>query len=340
MCGIAGIVDLKGRPVERPLLERICARLAHRGPDDQGIYIDREAGLGQRRLSIIDLASGHQPMGNEDGTVWVTFNGEIYNFDELRQELLALGHRFTTRSDTEVIVHAYEQYGAGCVARFRGMFAFAVWDGRNRTLFLARDRVGKKPLFYAEADGQLVFASELQGLLEHPGVLREIDPAALDDYLTYGYIPAPRTAFRGVFKLIPAHTLTIAAAADGSGSARYEQEPYWRLEYGPKLDLKEGEACEALREVLTEAVRVRMVADVPLGALLSGGVDSSLVVAIMSGLSDRSIKTFSIGFDEKEFNELPYAPMVPQGYGTEQHELIVRPRALDVLPTLVRHYGE
>ena len=347
MCGIAGILDLKGRAVEQPVLERLCACLAHRGPDDEGFHVEGNVALGQRRLSIIDLSSGRQPMSNEDGTVWVTFNGEIYNFLELRTELEAHGHRFATRSDTEVIVHAFEQYGTGCLRRFRGMFAFAIWDQRRRLLFLARDRIGKKPLFYARADGQFVFASELQALLQHPGVRsgRELDPAALDEYLTYGYIPAPGTAFRNVFKLPPAHFLTLELPEPeeqegGVGAVDPKVEPYWRLEYTPKLDLDEDEAAEALLEILTEAVRLRLIADVPLGALLSGGVDSSVVVALMSRLSDRPVKTFSIGFDEKAFNELPYARLVARRYGTDHHELIVRARALDVLPTLVRHYGE
>ena len=346
MCGIAGILDLKGRAVEQPVLERLCTCLAHRGPDDEGFHVEGNVALGQRRLSIIDLSSGRQPMSNEDGTVWVTFNGEIYNFLELRTELEAHGHRFATRSDTEVIVHAFEQYGTGCLERFRGMFAFAIWDQRRRLLFLARDRVGKKPLFYARADGQFVFASELQALLQHPGVRsgRELDPAAIDEYLTYGYIPAPGTAFRNVFKLPPAHFLTLELPEEdeegGVGAVDPKVEPYWRLEYTPKLDLDEDEAAEALLEVLTEAVRLRLIADVPLGALLSGGVDSSVVVALMSRLSDRPVKTFSIGFDEKAFNELPYARLVARRYGTDHHELIVRARALDVLPTLVRHYGE
>jgi asparagine synthase (glutamine-hydrolysing) len=340
MCGIAGIVDLKGRPVDQPLLERLCARLAHRGPDDQGVHIDRNAGLGQRRLSIIDLSCGRQPMGNEDGTVWVSFNGEIYNFPTLRAELEARGHRFATHSDTEVIVHAYEEYGTGCLSRFRGMFAFAVWDQRQRRLFLARDRVGKKPLFYTRSDGQFVFASELQALLLHPGVRRELDPAAVDDYLTYGYIPAPGTAFQGVFKLPPAHFLTLDVPEDDPGVADERVERYWSLDYTPKLELDEEAAAEGLLEILTEAVRLRMIADVPLGALLSGGVDSSLVVALMSQLTDRPVKTFSVGFEEKAFNELPYARLVAQRYGTDHHELVVRAGALEVLPTLVRHYGE
>jgi asparagine synthase (glutamine-hydrolysing) len=340
MCGIAGILDLQARPVEPSLLRRLCDVLAHRGPDDEGDYIKGPVALGQRRLAILDLAGGRQPMGNEDGTVWITFNGEIYNFRELRAGLEGRGHRFATRSDTEAIVHAYEQYGSACVKEFRGMFAFALWDQPRQTLLLARDRVGKKPLFYAEVDGQWVFASELQALLRHPGLAREVDWAALDDYLTYGYVPAPKTIFRGVHKLPPAHWLTLRLRPDGSGDPEIHVERYWQLAYEPKLRLSEADAADGLLEVLREAVRLRMIADVPLGALLSGGIDSSIVVALMSQLSDRPVKTFSVGFDDQEFNELPHARRVAERCGTEHHELIVRPNALEVLPALVRHYGE
>ena len=338
MCGIAGILDAQGRVVEEFLVRRLCEALGHRGPDGEGYHTDGPVSLGHRRLAILDLAGGRQPMSNEDGTVWVTFNGEIYNFAELRRRLEALGHRFATRSDTEVLLHAYEQYGEACVNELRGMFAFAVWDRPRQTLLLARDRIGKKPLFYAQVDGQWVFASELQALLRHPGLAREVDWAAVDDYLTYGYIPAPRTIFRGVQKLPPAHWLRLKAGADGTGSPHIER--YWRLGYEPKVGLSETEAAEGLLEVLTEAVRLRMIADVPLGALLSGGLDSGIVVALMSQLSSRPVKTFSIGFEEQRFNELPHARLVAERYGTEHHELIVRPNALEVLPTLVRHYGE
>jgi asparagine synthase (glutamine-hydrolysing) len=335
MCGIAGMLDLMGRAVEKPVLKRLCDTLAHRGPDEEGYFLRNGTGLGQRRLSIIDLSTGRQPLGNEDGTVWVTFNGEIYNFQELRQRLEKAGHRFATHSDTEVIVHAYEQYGVECVRQFRGMFAFALWDERQRTLFLARDRVGKKPLFHTHAGGQFLFASELQALVQHPAVSRETDLTSIDDYLTYGYIPAPRTIYRGVFKLPPAHWLLLNA---DSGDTRMER--YWRLEYAPKLDLHPNEAAEGLLEVLTEAVRLRLIADVPVGALLSGGVDSSLVVALMSRLSSQPVRTFSIGFEEQEFNELPFARLVAQRYATDHHEFVVRPNALEVLPKLIRHYGE
>src|SRR6266851_154671 len=338
MCGIAGLLDAQGRAVEQSLVRRLCEALGHRGPDGEGYYTDGPVALGHRRLAILDLAGGRQPMSNEDGTVWVILNGEIYNFCGLRTRLEALGHRFATRSDTEVLVHAYEQYGAACVNELRGMFAFAVWDRPRQTLFLARDRIGKKPLFYSQVDGQWVFASELQALLRHPGLAREVDWTAVDDYLTYGYVPAPRTIFHGVHKLPPAHWLRLKPGADGTGSPHIER--YWGLGYEPKLGLSEADAAEGLLEVLTEAVRLRMIADVPLGALLSGGLDSSIVVALMSRLSDRPVKTFSIGFEEQRFNELPHARLVAQRYGTEHHELIVRPNALEVLPTLVRHYGE
>jgi asparagine synthase (glutamine-hydrolysing) len=338
MCGIAGILNRNGGAVERPILARMNDALAHRGPDDEGYLLTGPVGLAQRRLRIIDLATGRQPMANEDKSVWVTFNGEIYNYRELRDDLIQRGHRFGTVSDTEVIVHAYEQYGAGCVKRFRGMFAFALWDAKSQELFIARDRVGKKPLFYGLASSEFVFASELQGLLQHPGIRKEVAPEAIDEYLTYGYIPAPRTAFRGVHKLLPGHYLTISMAATQQGLPLPRQ--YWRLNYEPKQQIGEQEAVAGLLSVLKEAVRLRLIADVPLGALLSGGIDSSLVVALMSQLSDRPVKTFSIGFDEQAFNELPYARQVAERYGTEHHEMVVRPNALEVLPQLVRHYGE
>jgi asparagine synthase (glutamine-hydrolysing) len=340
MCGIAGIIDLQGRPIERPALVRMCDRLRHRGPDAEGFHLAGPAGLGHRRLSIIDLSGGKQPMGNEDGSVWVTFNGEVYNFADLRGPLEARGHRFASHSDTEAIVHAYEEYGAHCVDQFRGMFAFAIWDAKRQRLFAARDRLGKKPFFYTVVDGQFLFASELQALLTHPAIRKEVDPQALDDYLTYGYVPAPQTIFRGIFKLPPAHTLTLDLAPDSPTRGRPRVERYWSLAYDPKPVTDEREAIDGLATVLTEAVKLRMIADVPLGALLSGGVDSSVVVALMSGLSSRPVKTFSIGFDDQAFNELPYARMVAQRYQTEHHELIVRPDAMAVLPTLVQHYGE
>src|SRR5262249_21126661 len=337
MCGIAGVVDLKGRHIEPSTVRLLCDVLRHRGPDNEGYYVAGSVGLGQRRLAILDLVTGGQPIPNEDGTVWVTLNGEIYNFVDLRASLEALGHRFATQSDTEVIVHAWEQQGADCVKRFRGMFAFALWDDRARVLFLARDRVGKKPLFYALVGGHFAFASELHALLRHPGLARDIDATALDDYLTFGYIPAPRTIFKNVWKLPPAHHLTLDLSKP---NPQPRVVRYWRLDYGPKLSVDESTAVEEFIKRMTEAVRLRLVADVPLGALLSGGVDSSMVVALMSQLSDKRVKTFSIGFEEADFNELSYARMVADRFSTDHHEFVVQPKALDVLPTLVRHYGE
>jgi asparagine synthase (glutamine-hydrolysing) len=336
MCGIAGIVDLKSRPVDRAPLQKMCDLLEHRGPDDQGFYVHCSAALGQRRLSIIDLSSGQQPMSNEDGTVWVTFNGEIYNFQQLRQELLKRGHTFKTNSDTETVVHAYEEYGDDCVHHFRGMFAFGIWDQNRKRLLLARDRTGKKPIYYTVVDGQFLFASELQSLVSHPAVKRDIAPTSIDDYLTYGYIPAPQSIYKNVHKLPPAHLLTLAAD-DPAGS---QTRRYWQLEYEPKLEVNDREAVEGLREVLTEAVRLRMISDVPIGALLSGGVDSSVVVAIMSQLASGPVETFSIGFADQQFNETKYARMVAERYGTKHHELIVEPNAVEILPKLIRHYGE
>lgn len=310
----------------------------HRGPDAWGIWADDLCALGHRRLSIIDLSeAGQQPLPNEDGTIWISFNGEIYNFQALRRELEGLGHHFGTSTDTEVIVHAYEQWGVGCVSRLRGMFAFGLWDQRQRRLFLARDRVGKKPLYYGQVGDCFLFASELQGLLANVAVPPEIDLSAIDAYLSWGYIPAPQTAFRGISKLPPAHWLTLDVTP-----ARMirRSERYWSLEYVPKQRISEEEAVEALREKLTEAVRLRMISDVPLGAFLSGGIDSSIIVALMAQLSDAPVKTFSIGFDEAAYNELNHARRVAERWGTCHHEFIVRPDALAILPKLVRHYGE
>jgi len=337
MCGIAGIIDLKHRPADTAALRRMCDLLEHRGPDAQGIHVDGNAALGHRRLSIIDLSTGQQPMSNEDGTIWVTFNGEIYNFQLLRDELLKRGHKFATNSDTETIVHAYEEYGDDCVQRFRGMFAFGIWDQNRRRLLLARDRTGKKPLFYTVADGQFLFASELQSLVSHPSVRRDINPNSIDDYLAYSYIPAPQSIYKNVYKLPPAHVLTLETDKPAAGP---QTKRYWQLAYGPKSEVSERDALEGLSEVLTEAVRLRMISDVPIGALLSGGVDSSVVVAIMSQLATGPVETFSIGFADQRFNETPYARMVAEQYGTKHHELIVEPNAVEVLPKLVRHYGE
>jgi asparagine synthase (glutamine-hydrolysing) len=335
MCGISGVVG--SLRTDRATLQSMNEALRHRGPDGEGIFwpeSDR-VGLGMRRLAIIDLATGDQPIFNEDGTVCVVFNGEIYNFLDLRTELEARGHRFATHADTEVVVHAYEDFGVECIDRLWGMFALALWDSRRNLLLLARDRLGKKPLvYYADPRaGGLAFASELHALLAHPSVPRDVDLHAIDDYLTYLYVPSPTTAFRDVKKLPPGHRLVWQ-----NGHATVE--PYWNVRFAEKQQLSEQDAVARFGELLRDAVRRRLIADVPLGAFLSGGMDSSSVVAEMAELSSAPVKTFSIGFGERDFDELAYARQVAQRFGTEHHELVVEPRALDILPTLVRHYGE
>lgn len=337
MCGIAGIVSQLGGLTELQVQPMIDAQ-QHRGPDAAGVWADAHCALGHRRLAIIDLSeAGRQPMANEDGNLQITFNGEIYNYQALRAELETLGYRFRTRTDTETILHAYEQWGVDCLKKLRGMFAFALWDRRQRRLFVARDRVGKKPLFYAQIGPRFFFASELQGLLANPAVPREVLPEALDAYLSYGYVPAPHTGFRHIFKLPPAHFLTLDLNAAAPAP---KVERYWSLSYEPKLKLSEAEVCAALREKLTEAVRLRMISDVPIGAFLSGGIDSSIVVGLMAQQSTQPVKTFSIGFKEAAYNELEHARRIANLWQTEHHEFIVEADALSVLPKLVRHYGE
>jgi asparagine synthase (glutamine-hydrolysing) len=335
----------------------MCKVLSHRGPDDEGmIFIkggqavelkkpsglrlrqnDFEVGLGHRRLSIIDLSSAaHQPMCNENGTTWIVFNGEIYNFQEIRENLRKKGHQFKSKSDTEVILHAYEEWGVECLSRFRGMFAFAIWDSQMKRLFLARDRLGKKPLVYFHKNGHFAFASEIKALLQLPNIEKKVNDIAIHDYLTYQYVPSPDTIFEGIQKLPPAHYLLY----DRDGSLKIER--YWKLNFDGNLrtdsDIKEME--DRIRTELVESVKLRLISDVPLGAFLSGGVDSSLIVGIMAKLSGRPVKTFSIGFEEKEFDELSYARIVSDHFGTEHHEFIVEPNAIEILPKLVWHYNE
>jgi asparagine synthase (glutamine-hydrolysing) len=337
MCGIAGIVSQVGSELGHDVQPMIDAQ-GHRGPDAWGIWADEVCALGHRRLAIIDLSeAGKQPLANADGTIQITFNGEIYNFQELRAELESLGANFRTRTDTEVIVQAYQRWGVDCLKRLRGMFAFGLWDQKRRRLLLARDRVGKKPLFYTRVGNRFLFASELQGLLADPRVPREVHPPAIDAYLTYGYVPAPHTAFRNIFKLPPAHYLTLDVEPKGFA---IRTERYWSLPYAPKLKLDAEEAAAELRARLTEAVRLRMISDVPLGAFLSGGIDSSIVVGLMAQLSTQPVKTFSIGFKEAAYNELAHARRIAERWGTDHHEFIVEPDALSILPKLVRHYGE
>jgi asparagine synthase (glutamine-hydrolysing) len=333
MCGIVGIVRNDGRPVDEELLSRMNNAIRHRGPDDDGFYINGSVGLGMRRLAIIDLKGGAQPIHNQDRSSWIVFNGEIYNYLELREKLEKLGHTFYTNSDTEAIVHAYDQFGVDCPKHLRGMFAFAIWNERSQELFLARDRVGKKPLLYAHVNGHLIFASEFSALLLHPDVSRDIQPEALDYYLSFMCIPAPLTAYRAIRKLEPGHWLRWR-------KGEVELQRYWQPDFTKKLEISEEEAGERTVEILRDAVRVRLMSEVPLGAFLSGGIDSSAVVALMSQESSDRVKTFSIGFDEQDFSELHHARRIAEHVGAEHHEFIVRPDALEVLPTLVEHYGE
>ena len=333
MCGIVGQHRPPGRPVDPELIARMCAGLEHRGPDSRGIHHEARVGLGIQRLRVIDLNTGDQPIYNEDRSVVVVLNGEIYNYRELRRELQARGHRFATQGDTEAIVHAYEEYGVDCVRHLHGMFAFALWDACRAQLLLARDRVGKKPLVYSFDDGTLTFASEMGALLQDDEIRREVDHVALDRYLAYGYVPAPLTALRHVRKLPPAHTLVLR---DGQISVRR----YWSLDYGTKLDAPVEEIAERIREGLLEATRKRLVADVPLGAFLSGGIDSSAVVAAMARVSPEPVRTFSIGFDHEGFDELPYARAIAKRFGTVHEEFRVTADAVEIVPKIVRHYGE
>ena len=308
--------------------------MVHRGPDGEGVWLNENVGLAHRRLAIIDLRDvASQPMTNEDGSVWITFNGEIYNFQELRQELEKRGHAFRTQSDTEVIIHAYEEYGRGCLDRLRGMFAFAIWDSRSRILFLARDRVGKKPLFYFLGSDRFLFASEIKALLTADAVPRQPDPVAINHFLALGYVPGPRTAFLGIHKLPPAHWLEIK---DG----RVETGRYWKLRYTPKRKISEADAMSELYSHLAEAVRMRLVSDVPLGAFLSGGVDSSAVVIHMAEAMSRPVRTFSVGFGDASFDERLFARQIAERYGTDHTELVVEAPVTDILSRLVWHYDE
>jgi len=339
MCGIAGAAwnDVR-KALEPATLRRMIDLLRHRGPDDQGVYVAPAqdglcAALGHRRLSIIDLAGGHQPMSNEDGTVWIVLNGEIYNFRPLREQLETAGHRFQTHSDTEVLVHLYEDYGPEMLERINGMFSLAIWDARHGQLLLARDRLGKKPLVYRHEPGRLLFASELKSLLEAPDVPREIDPAALDDFMAYQYVPHPRTIFRGIAKLPPGH---YGLWRDG----RFDVRPFWTPDFNAEDPRSFEDYCQELRELLTSSVEMRLQSDVPLGAFLSGGIDSTIVVGLMSQLVREPVRTFSIGCPVSEFDETHYARLAAARVGAIHREFQVRPTAIEVLPRLMWHYDE
>jgi len=329
--------DGRGRAeIDRSLLERMNASLFHRGPDAGGLHLEPGLGLAHRRLSIIDLSTGQQPLYNEDGSVVVVFNGEIYNFQELAKELTACGHTFRTHSDTEAIVHGWEQWGEACVTRFRGMFAFALWDRNRETLFLARDRLGVKPLYYAQLPGgPLIFGSELKALMVHPGLRREIDPAAVEDYFAYGYVPEPRTIFKGVFKLSPGCTLTLRRGQPAS-----QPVEYWDVPFKTAAAPTEQEASEELIHRLRESVKLRMISEVPLGAFLSGGVDSSAIVAMMAGLAAEPVVTCSISFGDAAFNESAYAQVVAERYRTRHHVEQVDPDDFSLVDRLARLYDE
>ena len=334
MCGIAGIVSLEGQPVFQQELRNMCAAITHRGPDDEGFYFGTGVGLGMRRLSIIDLDSGRQPVSNEDGSVWVVFNGEIYNYQELRNHLEQRGHVLSTRSDTETIVHLYEEYGKRLVNHLRGMFAFALWDERKRRLLIARDRLGIKPLYYTDTGGRLLFASELKSILQLAGVERELSWSALSHLFTFLSTPPAEAIIDGIHKLEPGHLLTVTPGATPI------VERYWDLKFEPDYVRDAGYFVNRVRELLDESVRLHMVSDVPVGAFLSGGIDSSAIVATASSLTAAPLKTFTIGFNEREYDELPQARMVAETFQTDHYDLTLGPDALGRLEDLAWHLDE
>jgi asparagine synthase (glutamine-hydrolysing) len=334
VCGIAGMLGREGEAVEASTVQRMCRTIVHRGPDDEGIYTRGRVGLGMRRLSIIDLSGGHQPIHNEDKTIWIVFNGEIYNFGDLRQGLEARGHTFYTHTDTEVIVHLYEEMGADCVTQLRGMFAIALYDERRQSLLLARDRIGKKPLYYALDRGRLYFASEIKAILAAAPHLAEVNPEGVLQFFYFGYISDPHSVFQQIAKLPSGH---LAEYRNGEIKVRQ----YWDLPAYGTYDPGSDDAClEEMEQKLAEAVKIRLISDVPLGALLSGGVDSSIVVALMARASSSPVKTFSIGFKKQDFNEAEYARMVAERFHTDHHELAVDPDIAETLEKLTRMMEE
>lgn len=336
MCGISGILDLRGEPLgDRGALQSMTDVIRHRGPDEEGFYLEGEIGLGIRRLKVIDLSTGRQPIRNEDGTVWTVFNGEIYNYRDLRALMEQKGHRYTTQTDTESIVHLYEEYGLECVQKLRGMFGVAIWDVRRKRLVLIRDRVGVKQLYYAVGPRTLRFGSEIKCLLQDPTQARSLDADAIDDFFRYGYISGDRTIFRGIRRLLPGEMLVAE-------QGKWSRSRYWELMPQPREDRTEPEIIEEFRAQFREAVRLRLVSDVPVGAFLSGGIDSSAIVAEMAALSPRPVKTFTIGYgDEGAFyDERPYARLVADRFGTEHHEVILGPPNGDMLSAIVRSFDE
>ncbi len=334
MCGIAGVYNFKGdKKIEKPLIERMCSVLVHRGPDDEGIYCKDNIGLGHRRLSIIDIEGGHQPMSNEDGSLWITYSGEIYNFLQLKDMLIKKGHVFKTRSDTEVILHLYEEKKEKCLDELNGPFAFAIWDDKNQTLFVARDRLGIKPLHYSVIGGKFIFASEIKAILQDTSVKREVDYEALHDYLTLMYVPAPKTMFKDIKKLPAGHYLLC-------NKDKFAIKQYWDIDFSETTSETEDQISDNIYARLKESVRLRLISDVTLGAFLSGGIDSSSIVSLMSQLQDSPVITNSIGFSDKSYDELKYARLISERYSTEHHEYIVEPSALDILDKLIWFYDE
>ena len=336
MCGIAGKINLdSNNKIDEYELKKMTDSIRDRGPDDEGFYVNGNIGLGFRRLSIIDLSTGHQPLSNEDGSVWIIFNGEIYNYQELQDSLIQQGHIFRTKSDTETIVHLYEQYGVECLKYLRGMFGFAIWDNNKRQLFCARDRFGIKPFYYYLDQEKFVFGSEIKAILKSKGIDKGLSYEALDSYFAFGYISNDLSIYKNIHKLNPAHFLVLAPDKNDIQIKRY-----WDISFEPDHSKSEAQWCEEIEATFSETIKLHMIADVPLGAFLSGGIDSSTVVAMMAKNSNRPVKTFSIGFKEQAFNELKYAREIAAKYGTEHHEQIVEPESMSLLPKLVRAYDE
>lgn len=335
MCGIVGKINFNNQKITSEEIAEMNKVLSHRGPNNEGIFLQGNIGLGHKRLSIMDLSpAGHQPMSDETKKIWIVFNGEIYNFQELKKELSEDGCQFKSQTDTEVIIYLYKKYGTECLKKMRGMFAFAIWDETKKELFLAKDRLGKKPLKYYYDKNTFIFSSELKAILSQTEVKKEIDTKAINEYLTFGYVPAPQTGFKNIYKLEPGHYIIIKPTGE------IIKKKYWNLDFSKKINLSENEWGNKITAKIKESIKMRMIADVPIGAHLSGGIDSGLIVALMSEQSTKPIKTYSIGFKEEKYNELPYAKLIANKYKTDHHEIIIEPNAVEILPKLAYYYEE